>query len=314
LINLYVTSRTERTGKTMLCAGLAKSWLDAGKKVGYLKYPASLGENLTADQDSLFMQKVWGVDSPGSPEKDIILIEGKLDSLAQSLGGQDDKKVLVLHDFNDPLPAAIAEYRKIGSALIGAVVNKVPRREMETGRNKFGVGLGIAYISFLGLIPEDRILMSLSVDDLAQAVQGKIVSNAGNNSDLIENLMIGNSTFERGPGYYARKDKKAVLLWGERLGFRKAAVANLQLAALQTSTRCLVIANNAAPLPAALQKADEQKVSIISAPGTLPEIAAAIEKAFQNLEFGQTAKMPRLQEILKGSLDLPKIETLIGFH
>jgi hypothetical protein len=180
-------------------------------------------------------------------------------------------------------------------------------------RNKFTAGLGLAKISLLGLIPEDRILMSPAVSDLVEAVQGKITNNPENSSDLIENLMIGSSTFDRGAVYYSRKNNKAILLWGERPGFRKAALANLQLAVLQTSTRCIVISANAAPIPAAVQKADEQKVSIISAPGTLPEIEAAIEKAMQNLKFNQSKKLPHLLEILDSNLYLQQLNAALGF-
>jgi BioD-like phosphotransacetylase family protein len=298
----------------MLSAGLGKYWLAAGKKVGYLKYPTSPGETAVSDPDALYMSKLLGLEAAAGAGPDIVITEGSLEALAAFRALKPNARVLLVHEYNDPLTAALSEYQKIGAGLLGVVINKVPRAKLATLRNQFAVGLGLAHISLIGLIPEDRVLMALSVADLADAVQGKIVNNAENASNLIENLMIGSSTFDRGPAYYGRKDKKAVLVWGERPGFRKAAVASLQLAALQTSTRCVVISGNAAPLPAAMQKADELKASIISAPGTLPEIAAAVEKAFHDLKFSQDAKLPRLQEILAANLDMRMLEMGLGIR
>ena len=292
----------------MLGAGLLKYWLAAAKKAGYLKYSPSPGETAGRDPDLLYMSKLLGLEAASAAEPDIVITEGSLDALSSFRVLKPKARVLVVHEYSDPLSAALIEYQKIGAGLLGVVINKVPRPKLAALRNQFAEGLGLARLPLIGLIPEDRILMALSVADLAAAVQGKIVNNAENASNLIENLMIGSSTFDRGPAYYSRKDKKAVLVWGERPGFRKAAVASLQLAALQTSTRCVVISGNAAPLPAALQKADELKASVISAPGTLPEIVDAVEKAFHTLKFSQDAKLPRLQEILAANLDWRLLE------
>jgi uncharacterized protein len=314
LVKIFITSIAGKAGKTMLSVGLGKYWLDHSKKVGYLNHSsAHADQSVSSNPDTLFMQKVLGLNEQGSNEKDIVIIEGRLDALSALISEYPDCKVLLIHDYAEALPAAIVGYQKFGSSLKGVVINKVPLKNMEIVRNKFAVELDHAKISLIGLIPEDRVLLSLAVSDLAEAIHGKIVNNPDNSSDLIENLMIGSSTFDRGPIYYSRKSNKAVLLWGERPGFRKAALAGLQLAALQTSTRCIVISANAAPTPAAVQKADELKASIISAPGTLPDIEAAIEKTMPNLKFSQEKKLLHLLEILKSNLNIPQLNTAIGF-
>jgi BioD-like phosphotransacetylase family protein len=314
LINLLITSRFKKAGKTMVSAGLIGRWLKNGQKVAYRKYSGLLETNPGEDPDSTFISKILNTNDSNLQENNILVSECNWDTLSSLLTEKPDYKVLVVHDFTDSLSEAAAEYQKIKMAGLGLVVNKIPRKDMEVAKNKFAVSLGIARISLIGLIPEDRILMALSVADIAQAVHGNIVNSSGNASDLVENLMIGSSTFDRGPVYYGRKNNKAVILWGDRPGFRKAAVANLQQAALQTSTRCIIVGNNVPPLPAAIQKADEQKVSIISAPGTLPEIVAAIEKAFQNPNFGQNSKLTRLNEILENNLDLQKLDAMLGIQ
>ena len=303
MISLFITSLSGNAGRTMLCAGLGKYWLDSGKKVGYLKpcLPPSVAPE-AEDPDAAFIHKLFGltesVDSltptvntgnlpdphfeqayqAAVQDKEIIIIESDLSVVAHLAAL--NARVLVVHDFAYPLVDSFNRYRELGSRLLGVIVNKVPRKDIVRVREKATGELDRSGIPLLGLIPEDRILAALSVADLVEAVHGKVLNNPEKTSGLIENIMLGSSTFDRGTAYYGRKENKAVLLWGERPGFRKAALSNLQLNALQTSTRCLVISSNGLPIPAVLQKAGESGVPLISAPGTLPEIISDIEAAF----------------------------------
>jgi BioD-like phosphotransacetylase family protein len=329
MTSLYITSLSEHSGKTMLSAGLGKNWLDSGKKVGYLKLVTS--DQTELDKEVLFIQKLFGLTEPvdtltvmadesGSTvqtaltrmqDKDIVIIEGLPLKVSGTIIRNLNARVLVVHDYALSLSEALPEYKKISNFLVGVVLNKVPRNKVERLSSAFKTELSSIDINFLGSIPEDRVLMSLSVGDLAEVLKGKILNSAEKSSDLIENIMMGSSTFDRGAAYYNRKNNKAVILWGERPGFRKAAMSNLQLAALQTSSRCLVVSAGAAPVPAVLQKANEQKVPVISAPGSIPDIVSALENPIGGLRFNQEQKIPRLLEIMRANLDIAKLLTSI---
>ena len=219
---------------------------------------------------------------------------------------------MAVHDFSNQLSPAIEEYKKLGGRLLGAVVNKVPRNSVSRVKSQIVYEMAQAGINLLGLIPEDRILMTLSIGDLAEALQGKILNSADKATELIENFMMGSSTFDRGAAYYNRKNNKAVILWGERPGFRKAALANLLSGALQTSTKCIVISANGAPIPAVAQKAEAQQVPLISAPGTVPNLVTALENAMGHVKFNQEKKLPKLAEILRQSFNLELLTRELG--
>jgi uncharacterized protein len=325
MTSFYITSLSERNGKTMLAAGLGKTWLDSGKKIGYLKLVTSGQTGF--EKEVLFIQKVLGLTEPletltvvtdesGSSvqtalgrmqDKDIVIIEGLPLEVSGTIIKNLNARVLAVHDYALSLTDALPEYKKIISFLVGVVLNKVPRNKVERLNSAFKTELSSFDISYLGAIPEDRFLMCLSVGDLAEAIKGKILNSAEKSADLVENIMMGSSTFDRGAAYYNRKNNKAVILWGERPGFRKAVVSNLQLAALQTSSRCLVVSAGAAPVPAVLQKANEQKVPVISAPGSIPDIVSALEKSMPGLRFNQEQKIPRLLEVLRANLDIARL-------
>jgi uncharacterized protein len=331
---LYITSPTVNAGKTMFSAGLGAYWLNNGRKVGYLNIlPAGAGEPAGIYRDAAFIKKILTLQEPVetlssaigphgegirqaveavSGQKDIVIVEGSGLNAAAEIVEALAAKALIVHDYASPLSSGIAEYQKLGSRLMGVVINKVPSRNIERAREQVSKEAASSGIPVLGIIPEERILMALSVGDLAEALQGKILNSPEKSGDLIENIMMGSSTFDRGAAYYNRKNNKAVILWGDRPGFRKAAISNLQSAALQTSTRCLVISANSVPIAAVSQKALEKQVPVISAPGTLPSLITALEKAMEHLKFGQEKKLPQLEEVLGRSLNLKLISADLG--
>jgi BioD-like phosphotransacetylase family protein len=325
---LYVTAETEKAGKTLLCAGLAKIWMEKGKKVGYLKLSGTENKTEPAqiEKDILFMQQLLELKetpeqigpSIGSQnesltlikqactamarEKDILIIEGLPLSKSSSFIEALEAKALVIHDYSTPLAASLENSKKLGLRLMGIILNKALKNPVVQKQNTVLQDVEKSGIKLLGIIPEDRILMSMSVNDLAESIQGKILNNPEMAGEIIENFMLGSSTFDRGPAYYNRKNNKAVIIWGERPGFRKAALAGLQSAALQTSLKCLVISNNGTPIPAATQKAEEKKVPVISAAGDLKSLITLIENGLNNLKFNQMNKIPRLVEIMSRNL------------
>ena len=321
---LLIVSLHERAGKTMLCAGLAKYWQNCGRKVGYFKPVFSAGEKTASQEKSLaLVRNVLSLTEtpevihplvPNSPEplkaafaavsqsKDIMVIEAGL-AQAHVLAAATGAVVLVVHDYASDLEKALPEYTKLSANLAGIVLNKIPAKKLSLVARQSEEMLAKAGLKMLGVVPENRILAALSVGDLAEALEGKILNNPEKATDLIENYMMGSSTFDRGVAYYQRKNNKAVLLWGERPGYRKAALAGLPQLALQTSTRCVVISDAAVPLPAILQKAEEKGVPFISVPGKLAEVINKLEKAMQGTTFAQEQKISPLLTMLPGVLN-----------
>jgi uncharacterized protein len=325
---VYLTSLERNSGKTMLCAGLGKHWTEIGKKVGYLRL-CSPDETGSSEEDTLFMDRLLNLPDPIesyravvnaaepvsikqiyskiSQDKDVVLIEGLPLNISFNVVEALRARVIILHDYSADLRALLAEYKKLGSVLLGIVVNKVPLKIVSSWQSLYSADLTDAGIDLLGVIPENRILMTLSIADLAEGMQGKILNNPEKASDLIENLMIGSSTFDRGQAYYTRKSNKAVILWGERPGFRKAALANLVLSALQTSTRCVVISHDVTPVPAAAKLAGEKQIPLISAPGTVSELVIRLENVIGRLKFNQEQKLPKLLEILNQNFNFDRL-------
>ena len=316
---LYVTSDSEKAGKTMFCAGLGKNWSNAKKKVGYLKMTEASGE--AADSDAAFIRETLALKEPAeqmvagsagikaayarvAQDKDVVLIEGLPLKDSYGIIGLLEARVLVIHDYAAPLAQSIAGYKKIGSRLAGVVLNKVPRSKAGQVHSEAAALLAKDSIQFLGVVPEDRILMALTVAELGELLQGRILFNADKSGELVENYMLGALTFDSGEEYFNRKDNKAVILRSDR--------PDMQMAALQTSLRCLVLSGKAEPVPAVVQQIKRKKVPLIAAGGDVPGLVDSLSQAMAASRFREGKKLAPLLEIFRQSFNLKLLDQGLG--
>ena len=97
--------------------------------------------------------------------------------------------------------------------------------------------------------------MQISVGELAELVRGEIVNCPEQSGELVANLMIGAMCIDPAPLYFNLQSDKAVITRGDR--------PDIQLAALETPTKCLILTGCVKPHPSILHRAEEDKVPII---------------------------------------------------
>ena len=179
----------------------------------------------------------------------------------------------------------------LGGHLLGVVANKVPRSKVDYISNHLSAQLGEAGTNVLAVLPEDRILSTLTIGELAEHIQGEILNCVDKSAELLENFMLGAMYVDSGLEYFGRKANKAVVVRGDR--------PDIQLAALETSTRCLVLSGNMTPIHAVLHGAKDKGIPIVLARGDTMATVVAIENALDEVRFGQEKKLSRLIEIME---------------
>ena len=327
---LYITSPQAGAGKTMVCAGLGKHLKGKGKKVGFFKPLVAAIKSKEADSDTAFIKRVWSLKEPVEDLCPVIGGEGKLaDKVKQAYakvakgkeivivegvwrqrpGGKPieasyevakalEAKVIVVEAYSPELfKTKLADkYQGFGQNLLGVVINKVPLSRMEAVSELGG--------EVLGVIPEDRALLGLTVAELAELIEGKIVNDAGKSAELVENYMLGALSVDSGLGYFGRKDNKAVVVKGER--------PDMQLAALETSTKCLVISGDGEPIYDVRRSAEDKAIPIIVTDEDTVSVMESIELALGMTKFNQEKKLPRLAEIMKQRVDFEALYKGLG--
>ena len=333
MVTLYVTSLAKGSGKTAVCAGLGKRLLTEGKKIGFFKPVITNGKKTPAagaDSDAEFLKRLFSLAesvellcpmlSGGSKlassikeayakvsqGKDVVIVEGPSE---QNQASPDivkalNAKVLIVEAYSKELLKTIDSYKDFGQSLLGVVLNKVPKSRMEQARSDASARFDKSGIDILGILPEDRTLLALTMGELVEHIQGEILRGAEQSAELVENLMLGAMVVDPGPDYFGRKANKAAIIRSDR--------PDMQMAAMQTSTTCLVLTGDTQPSPVVLDRAEEKNVPIILARGDTSTVAKNIEDALIETRFNQENKLPKLTEIMEQNLDFQTVYKGLG--
>ncbi|MFC2049662.1 DRTGG domain-containing protein [Chloroflexota bacterium] len=349
MVALYVTS-TEPAGKTALCAGIGKNLLDRGIKVGFVMpvqlFEASntdgyddaafikeifdlaesseqlcpirlsqreLWQNLTDDVED-FTRKLKQVYRKISQGKDVVIMEGpgnlyvdKVSALAcYTLAEALEARVIIVVRYSSALnlPKIVQICKKLEQHLLGIVINFVPETKMEMVQQELIAQFHGAGIKVLGVLPEVRSLLGASVSELAEILGGEILTSPETNDNIVENIMLGAMTVDSGVGYFARKTNKAAVIRGER--------PDMQLAALETSTNCLIITNNVRPSPAVVSQAEEKHVPIILVKQDTTAAITGIEEALTKASFRSPRKLKMFGDVLDLYFDFKALYSELG--
>lgn len=111
----------------------------------------------------------------------------------------------------------------------------------------------------------------ISVGQLAEIVQGEIVNCSERSGEEVKSLMVGAMCIDPTPLYFGTKSDKAVITRGDRV--------DIQLGALATSTKCLILTGGVRPSSTVLDKAEESGVPIIVVGKNTPVTLAQIEES-----------------------------------
>ena len=122
--------------------------------------------------------------------------------------------------------------------------------------------------------------------------------------ELVENIMVGAMCIDPGPLYFGRKANKAVVTRGDR--------PDIQMAALETPTRCIVLSGGTQPMPVVRRRADLKKVALVSVPTDTLSTVAKIEEVFSSARFRQPRKLVTFDLLIRKSLDLDALKQELG--
>ncbi len=339
----------EPCGKTALCAGIGKKLAGAGGKIAYIRpihitdqqqsddyseatfinEALELGENkeqmcpihvsqeelwhsLSEDADN-FAGKIKEACEKAARGAEILILESpgslkndKVSALAcYTINEKMDTRVIMLicysSDFKDAEILQVAA--KLGDRLIGIVLSQVPESKLSKVQAESAEYFKSKGINMLGVLPESRALVGVSVAEIAAAVGGVIISSKEKSNDLVENFMLGSMTPDLVREYYNSKKNKAVVTRTER--------PDMQLAALDTSTKCLIISRTR-PHATVMVKAEDKKVPVMLVDRDIPDIVSEIEKAIEGAKFHNIGKLQAMTSLLDSRFDYKTLNAALG--
>lgn len=353
MAGLYLTSTQAYSGKSAMCIGLGLLLKSQGLKVGYVKplgtVPIEVGGRLV-DEDAVFVARVLDLDDPLDVINPALLTAEVYDSVLKDmpLGVAEDirrayarasagRDVVLLEatgtisgGFALGLPAGrIAEmvgakvvhvltYRPdlatdnivmvksmLGDRLLGAIVNNVPPEAVDRVTGTFAKFLERNGMRLFGALPQDRLLMAISVRELADLLDGEILCCYDREAELVESFQVGAMNVDSALRYFMRVPNKAVITGGDR--------ADIQLAALQTSTKALVLTGNLYPDSIILSRAAEVGVPVILARMDTMTAVKLVETRMGRIRLSHPRQVARLLDLVGQSVDIAALRQAVGF-
>jgi hypothetical protein len=349
MISVYIASPEPYSGKTLTSVVLGKRWQRQGRAVGYFKplgIMPDISERQLADEDARFVARELNLDAPMSQccpivlgqracpieagaaraqvadayaavsaGKDVMLIAGSGSLLSRGvtlgLGGPSvaemlGAKVLLVARVEShlDLDGIVACQRALGYRLLGVIVNRVPaglwdmvESEVVPCLEKFG-------ITVLGLLPDDAVLRSVGVRELVEVVGGEFLAGEGSADELVESFVVGAMEVKAALRYFRQTPRKCVITGGDR--------TEIQLAALETPTRCLILTGGLQPSPTVTARARELGTPLVLVPKDTLSTVAVIEQLLGKLRLREPKKIDHALDEFAGHLNLTMLDGLLG--
>jgi BioD-like phosphotransacetylase family protein len=349
---LYIASVDSFAGKSLTALALGLELSDAGHRVGYLKPLGTLPHavrGVTTDEDAHFISTRLHPDAPLaaicpillSPELVERALEGEIEGLPQRIrdsyeqvsrgrdlvivGGVGDLSRGSLLGLSAPAVADLLDARVIvrdklsaepvveevllarrllGDRFGGVIFNFVGPDEQEALRGPLGRYLERRGIPVLGALPQDDLLGAITIRELSEHLPAKLLCCEKALDELVVHFVIGAMGVASASKYFRQLADKAVITGGDR--------ADIQLAALQTATKAMVLTGNIYPSAPIIRRAQQLGVPLLLAPHDTLATVERIEHITGRLRVRESAKVERARALFGEHVDMKRIEALAG--
>ncbi len=202
------------------------------------------------------------------------------------------------------LDDVLSTQARLGDAFCGILINRVPDDAADFVKKIAVPFLEKKQVKVFGVLPEVRGLSALTVGELIRLLDAEVLTKYQRAEALVENLTVGAMTAEAALSRFRRSSNKAVITGGDR--------TDIQLAALETSTTCLILTGNLRPSPLVIKQAEEFGISVLLVRTNTMETIEQIEKFFGKTRLGQSTKLKQFQSLLDEHLDKQRLYQSLG--
>ncbi|MGH2619433.1 MAG: phosphotransacetylase family protein [Anaerolineales bacterium] len=199
---------------------------------------------------------------------------------------------------------ALAAKARLGDHLLGVVFNHAPEEMQEFLNETARPSLEGRGIQVFGSLPRRPRLSALSLGELRELLGAEVITKGFDPDALVETFTIGAMTAEAALSRFRRQPNKAVITGGDR--------ADIQLAALETSTVALILTGNLQPSPMVVQQAESQEIPILLVPSNTMEAVDRIEQAYSRTRLGQPEKLEAFLALMRAHVDSEGLFAALG--
>ncbi len=245
---------------------------------------------------------------------DLVILEGAANLHEGSLFGLStvqvaeslDAGVLLVNRY-DPVSSIdliLSAQRQLGNRLLGVVINDIPRDLVETIQATLVPYLERSGIPVIAVVHRNGLLRSVTVKQLVQQLDAEILCRPDCLDLMVESLSIGAMNINAAIEYFRKGNNMAVVTGGDR--------ADIQLAALETSTQCLILTGHLAPRPFILKYAEDLGIPILSVDLDTLTTVEIIDRAFGQIRLQEPIKINCARELFGNHCEIDRLISILG--
>ena len=247
-----------------------------------------LRSRIAAEADRLVLLEAAGTLSEG------LLFGLSLAQLAREL----DAQVLLVQPWSDSrsVEPLLEARQQLGDRLAGVVLNGVAPEGLAALRAEVQPALERLGLPVLGVMPRSPLLRSVTVEELVRRLEARVLCCQDRLDLLVETLSIGAMNVNSAMEFFRRRRNMAVVTGADR--------TDIQLAALEASTQCLILTGVGDPLPQLISRAEELEVPVLKVDHDTLTTVETIDVAFGH---------GRLHEAVKASYAIRLVQEHCNF-
>ncbi len=267
------------------------------------------GDDLTNYRQSLkqYLQEPSGdvvlLEGPGT------LCEGSLFNLSLLEVAQEiEAPVLLVARFHSVLlvETLLSAKKHLGEYLLGVLINDIPPDQLSILETTLRSFLERQGIPVLGMMPRNALLRSVSVRELVLQLQAEVLCCADRLDLMVERLTIGAMNVNSALKYFRKRKNMAVVTGGDR--------PDIQMAALETSTQCLILTGHLPPQPFILNRAEELEIPVLSVDLDTLTTVEIIDNAFGQVRLHEPIKVGCIRQLMTQHFDIERLMSQLGLE
>lgn len=249
-------------------------------------------------------------------EADVVLLEGPANLEEGSLFDLSllqvaelvDVHVVLVARFHSLLivGALLSAKKRLGDRLLGVLINDIPEDRLDEVRGSVQPYLEQNGIPILGLLPRSALLRSVSVSELVSQLHAEVLCRPDRLDLMVESLTIGAMNVNSALKYFRKGRNMAVVTGGDR--------ADIQLAALETSTQCLILTGHMPPLPTIVSRAEDLEIPILSVDLDTLTTVEIVDNAFGQVRVHEPIKVQCIYQLMAEHFDVDRLIADLGLQ
>jgi uncharacterized protein len=264
-------------------------------------------KNLSKKLDATFKKTSKG--------KDVMLLEGAGDMSGGSVLGLSDfevarmtgSKILLVARYCDDFTINhIVTYLKMippDVELIGIIFNNIGPHFVGFVKDKVVPYFEKKGIRVLGVIPQNRALMSVTAGEIAETLHGQVLAGKGNLNVSVNGIVVGAMSLDNALKVFRRKPQRAVITGGDR--------ADTQMAALEAKSSCLLLSGNLYPTAPVLGQAEELGIPVILFSDDTMTLVDKMESLLRSVRIKNPKKIELMENMFDEHVDFQSIADAI---